>query len=311
MSGSPRSQPGRAGSLGGWTARRLAWLLYRPAGRLAAAALILLIVAPLATWGVWRRFGPRLIESADYVLSAEQIELSPPLATAGWIRRDLRAEALRDASLDRPLVITDDDLAARIHQAFSLHPCVARVDRVTKHYPARVVVELTYRRPVAMVVLAADDWWPVDAAGYLLPREDFSPIEAQKYPRIVGVTTAPTRPAGERWGDERVVGGARIAEVLAEDWGRLGLRDIAPAPQGDDASGAEGYLYELTTVRGRRILWGRAEGERPGEATAADKVQRLLSYVREHGSLDAPPDGLDLDLRRGKLDRVPRTAGRP
>ena len=60
-------------------------------------------------------------------------ELVPPPESTGFIHRDLKAEALRDASLDRALSITDADLAERIHQAFSLHPWVARVDRVTNY----------------------------------------------------------------------------------------------------------------------------------------------------------------------------------
>jgi len=68
-----------------------------------------------------------------------------------WIHCDLRAEIFRSAALDGPLSIMDEDLAERIAVACALHPWVARVRSVRKYHPARVVVELDYRRPVLMV----------------------------------------------------------------------------------------------------------------------------------------------------------------
>ena len=66
--------------------------------------------------------------------------------------------------------------------------------------------------------------------------------------------------------------------------------------------------YELVTRKGTRIVWGNPpEKERQAEASAADKVQRLVEYAQRHGSLDGP-SVIDLtDFRAMRI--TPRIAG--
>ena len=59
-----------------------------------------------------------------------------------WIHTDVKAEVIRNASLDAALSVLDDNLTVNIAQAFALHPWVAKVTRVSKHHPARVKVEV-------------------------------------------------------------------------------------------------------------------------------------------------------------------------
>jgi hypothetical protein len=266
-------------------------------GPARTALLLTLIVAMFVGLGymAWQKVGEDVLASEQYWLAQEDVHVSPP---APWIHRDIRAEVFRDASLDSPLSLMDDDLTERIANAFSLHPWVAKVHRVTKHYPARVEVEVEYRRP-ALMVQVPGALLAVDAEGVLLPSEsqDFSPVEARRYPRLVGVDTAPVGPVGTRWGDARVLEGAEIAAVLAPVWQQFKLDCIVPSSLVELGHGDQ-YAYQLITKGGTRILWGRApSAEIPGEPAAPDKVAWLIDYQRENGTLEGPEGPHQLDLR--------------
>ena len=144
-----------------------------------ALARRLLVVA--ATLGVcalllyagWKHWGPEITSSPEYRVDASRIELTPQPA---YIHGNVKLEAVKAGGLAE-LSILDPKLTEKVRHAFGLQTWVASVDRVTKHHPARVVVEVTYRRPVAMVVVTAGSergLLPVDAHGVLLPPEDFS-----------------------------------------------------------------------------------------------------------------------------------------
>jgi hypothetical protein len=161
---------------------------------------------------------------------------------------------------------------------------VARVERVEKYHPARVEVILSYRRPVAAVA-AGGQLWGVDGTAVLLPRENLSTADLQKLPQISGIESGPAVRAGNVWPDMRIRGGARIAEALADCWQDLGLAAIAPvdavAPQRTAVS------FKLITRGGKQIEWGRQPlDDDPSEPTPTEKVGRLKSWVKQHGSLD-------------------------
>lgn len=262
-----------------------------PGRRPALAALIL--AAFFGGWFlVWQHVRGRVLSSEDYVLHSEDLHTTP---RPDWVRADVRAEVFRDASLDGPLSIMDDRLAARVAAAFSLHPWVAKVVRVTKRHPAAVDVELVWRRPVCMVQMQ-QELVPVDAVGTVLPRGDFSEVEAARYPRLAGIDTAPVGPAGTRWGDGRVVDGAEIAAAFGPAWQELKLDCILAVPPPGRAAGEP--AYELITRGGTRVLWGRGPGAKaPGELPAADKVARLREYARQNGTLEGRHGPQVLDVR--------------
>jgi len=258
-------------------------LVFQGRGRTVALVVLAIAVFFGLWYRAWREVGEDVLSSEPYWLTQQDVEITPP---AEWIHRDIRAEVFRDASLDRPLSIMDEDLVERIANAFSLHPWVAKVRRVTKHFPAQVRVELDYRRPVLMVQVPGG-LLPVDVEGVLLPaRGDFSPIEARRYPRLVGVDTTPIGPVGTRWGDARVLDAAEIAAAFGPAWQQLGLDRIVPSALVEVGYGDE-YTYELVTKAGTRVSWGRPPGaEMPGELSATDKVARLVEYYKENGTLD-------------------------
>jgi hypothetical protein len=268
-----------------------------------------LVVAGFAAAGhaVWTRVREHVATRDDYRLTPKDISITrvPP-----WIRTDVKAEVIRDTLSGEPLSILDDRLVERIYQAFSLHPWVAKVERVSKSHPAHVEVEIAYRRPVAMVEVPGG-LYPVDVDGVLLPSEDFSPLEARAYARISGIESTPLGMMGTKWGDPVVAGGARIAGELQTIWGDLGLRSIRWAKPTADSDPSAPALFELITAAGSVMPWGAPPGgESAGEPTAQEKILRIKAYIAQHGSLDEPTGGpKDLDLRRP--DPAPRTAARP
>lgn len=277
----------------GSAARKLLVWLFGPA-RGATLAVLMIAAFVAAAWIGWQRVRDRVLSSPDYLVGPDQVEITP---LPPWIHHDIRADVFRDASLDGPLSILDDALVDRMASAFALHPWVAKVRRVSKQHPARVVVELDYRQPVLMVTSRAG-MIPVDLYGTVLPAGDFSAVEAAGYPRLVGVDTPPLGTVGQPWGDARVAGAAIIAYLLAAQWGPLGLAEIHPSePAGGRWSDC---AFFLTTRAGTKIRWGKAPlGNRSDEPSAEAKIARLEQFVRQHGSLDAaPPGAAPLDLSR-------------
>lgn len=291
------------------SAARPAWLrnwlafLWGPGRPFVLAALLL--AALLGAWyAVWLTVRRRVLSSDQYVVGPRQVQITPP---PDWIQRDIRVEVFHNVSLDRPLSIMDENLAERVANAFSLHPWVAEVVRVRKRHPARLEVELIYRRPVCMVEVRGD-LLPVDVHGVLLPHaeDDFSPVEKSRYPRLVGIDAGPVGTEGEYWGDARVVGGAEVAAALREVWQELNLWKIVPSEP--SAPGlAEEPTYTLVTRGGTRIFWGRAPGtDAPGDLPAAEKIVRLRNYAARHGTLEGDGRPQEIDVYNLRVSSRPK-----
>ena len=267
---------------------------------------VLTLAAFGLSWAVaWYVVRDRVQQSDEYLLTADRVDLTP---LPPWIHSDIKTEVLGSASLDGPLSILDPQLAQRLHDAFPLHPWVDRVIRVSKQYPARVKVELVYRRPVCMVEVPGG-LFAVDAASVLLPSGDFSPNEASRYPRLAGVPTIPLGQVGTPWGDPRVAGGSQLAALLLEGWNQLRLARIVPSPHPLDEAG-EVFSYELQTLHGTTIIWGRPPGVEPAsEPTPDAKLAQLKQLAVQHGSLDSAGP---VDLRSpGTWRSAVRTASKP
>jgi hypothetical protein len=251
----------------------------------------------------WNRVRERVLAHDDYHLDARDIVISP---LPHWIHCDLKKEAMDGASLDASLSILDEELTKRVANAFSLHPWVAKVHRVSKHHPARVEVELSYRQPVAMVEVSGGAF-AVDAEGTVLPSKDFTPAEAAKYPRISRIDTHPIDVEGKSWGDPHVLGAAKIASLIGQRWHKLKLHRVLAPIRGGASRDVDGYTYELAT-RPRegtrsitRIIWGRPPGNEPtGEAPALLKLELLERIASQYGSLDRPDAPAVIDLRSGE-----------
>jgi hypothetical protein len=273
--------------------KRLIALLWGP-GRTATLICLLLAGSVVGTSLVWAGVKHHVLSSGRFRVTQQHVTITP---LPGWIHSDVRADVFRNASLDGGPSILDDDLAERIDRAFALHPWIEKVVRVAKRPPDEIEVDLVYRRPACMVEVPGD-LLPVDGAGVLLPSGDFSPNEKQsQYLRLGGISTRPMGPAGQRWGDGRVVGGAEIAAALAAAWQQLRLFRIEPSLQPGAAPG-EACRYVLFTNAGTQIVWGLAPGAKiPGELSAEEKVARLVQYAADHGSLEGRGGAQALDVR--------------
>jgi hypothetical protein len=253
----------------------------------------------VGTYWLWQRYGEQVMAQRGHGIGADTIEIS---TTPPWIRTDIKAETVLTGSLDG-LDIRQEDLTLRVAQAFAMHSWVLKVKRVSKKYPARVIVELEYRQPVAMVEVTGG-LLPVDKTGVLLPTGDFTAQSAREYLRIAATEASPLGTPGTPWGDDRIVGAAHLAHTLASHWRALDLLRIIARRGPREGLQRSPPVLSLQTRQGTRIIWGNPPGETtPGEPRWEKKVAVLVAYHREFGSLDSLPQGFMLDLRNAdRLD---------
>jgi len=257
------------------------WAAVLSRRRAAVGAVAVLAAAGVGAGWLWRRFGDAVTWAGDNLLEPRSIEVR---GVAPWVRCDIKAEALRAASLDRGLPLTDPDLAARLARAFETHPWVARVQGVRLSHPPAAVVEVACREPAAMVAVRGG-LLAVDSDSAVLPSADFTAESAAAYPRIVGIESSPRGPEGSRWGDTAVEEGAAVAAAIGPEWRALGLVECRPVSE------AGMRVWLLVGPAGRTIRFGSAPGrERDGEPAAAVKLAALRGLVGQ----PLPADGVDL-----------------
>ena len=258
---------------------------------LAVAIAIMALVA--GSLALWAKVRTHVQLQPEYLARTSDLEITAPPA---WIHADIKAEVIRDTGLPAEMSILDERLASRLLQAFSLHPWVARVAGVRTAYPTHITVDLVYRRPVAMVEVSGG-LLPIDVDGVLLPTEDFTPEQAREYPRIAGVTATPLGPVGTRWGDPRVEAAAKLAELLADNWKRIGLYRMLAREETTAESGRR-LVLDLGTRGGTTLVWGSPLGsETATEMKPAEKLNRLRQLTAAAGGLDAAAVD-QRDLRR-------------
>lgn len=277
MNGSSRRRPPAAEpSRAAWTA-----LFTDHAAGWGAVAVIALAVGIGLV--VWSRVADDVRSDSDYVLLPEAVELR---GVAPWVKSDVKGQALRQASLDGGLPIDDPELPRRLGRAFDMHPWVRQVVRVELAHPAKAVVEVQCREPVAMVGVRGG-LLAIDADAVVLPSGDFTGESAARYPRIKGIESSPQGPEGSAWGDPVVDEAAALAVAIGPEWNDLGLVECRPLLD-------EGRrVWELVREEGGPIRFGSAPGRETGdEPLAAAKVARL------RGLRDAAPGGGPVDLTR-------------
>ena len=264
---------------------------------------LLLLTGSLMLWHSWSD----TLLATKLTMQAESIEIPQQ---PGWINSDVKMEVIRDSGLQEVNAL-DRKASEQVFQAFAVHTWIAKVKRVQKFPGPKFVVELIYRKPIAMVEVFENNQrglLPVDAEGILLPPSDFSPNQTRNYLRISAGRSLPAGPVGTPWGDLAVLNGSRIAEVLEGKWKEFGFYRIVALP----ANGKQKeQVFDIYTKGGSRVIWGNAPGhELQEEVSANEKLARLKSYYQKHGSLDG--SRVDLDLRWGDgIEVRPRTATLP
>jgi hypothetical protein len=248
---------------------------------------VLLVLASVGVLGFaalesWKQYGASHAHFETYTVDPRGFEITPP---PPWVRATIKSDVMRLGSLER-VSLLEADTSRRVAQAFELHPWVEKVQRVSKHHPASIRVDLTYRRPVAVVEVERGDQpglLPVDRDGILLPPEDFSTAQVKALPRITVGRTFPAGAVGIPWGDDRVTAAAAIAEVLCDDWPHLLLFQIAALPA-VPGSASRSIDFEIVARDGRRFHWGMASEEGEGAPTAGERRAELLKWISQQSA---------------------------
>ena len=275
---------------------------YRPSNLLLLAGLICACVF----WPSRKNWLPDLTHRPDYFLPVEQIRVTQP---PRWVPKDLLQQVLKRGQFPAELPLLDPDLAQKLALEFASHPWVATVQQVRIEGGRSIVVDLVYRRPVAMVQ-SAGGVYPIDAQGILLPTEDFAPAEVQQYPRIEGVRSLPDTAPGGLWKDELVQSAAALADVLGATWQSMELEAIeCPVGQDPSRDASESQAFALRS-HGSRILWGSPPGAKvAGELSTEQKLGRLERYLKDFGSFHKPAGPYLIDIRHWReISRKPLAA---
>lgn len=281
----------------------------RPLARRRVRALVALAVVALLGWGaqsVWRWAAPVVASRDRYLIPAESITVSTP---PEWIVADVRSQVIHSSGLDGRLSILDPQLPETINRAFALHPWVQSIDRVEKRFPPAVHIELTYRRPIAVIETVRGELLPVDVAGRRLPEDDVLLVRRKSLPRIAGIVGQP--PLGQPWEDARAQGAVEIVTSLNEVWDRLFLDYITPRVRPELRGERQFFIYDIVTRGGTRIIWGASpHAAAPDEARVVDKVARLERCIEQFGPLDSIKAPGIVDVR-GELHVEPRMVKQP
>jgi len=246
----------------------------------------------------WQRWGTLVQNHPRYAIDNERLELPPQ---PDWIPTNIKDEVVRDGGLSS-LSLLDPQVTLKVAREFALHCWVAHVRRVRKDYSGRVIVDLEYRRPVAMVEVRTNGQrglLPVDASGVLLPPQDFTAEPTREFLRIAVGDTLPVGSPGTPWGDPAVAESAVIAEALRDAWrGARLYRVFLPPPPPGTRGRLPDRQYRLMTRDGVELIWGHAIGaESGGEAKASDKVFRLARLAEQPGALSTTASETPWDLR--------------
>lgn len=267
-----------------------------------AMPLAVVVIAVIGLVVGWRSLGPMILADHRHQITEELVDVTPQ---PSWIRANVKAEVLQANDLLGKSAL-DPQITVAMARAFGVHSWVAQVKRVRKSYPAKLTVELDYRRPVGMVMVRRDDGGsgviPIDERAVVLPTEDFmqedgSASMINDYLRINVGETRHHGPTGTAWGDERVAAAARLASFLSDIGRETGIQRIELS---EDSTGrrAEDLLFDLVGRDDCRFVWGHIPECEASQELPADEKRELLKQLASSASADARR--FDLRSRSGQ-----------
>ena len=333
---SPEIEPERADEPRSRSGRRFARLIGPPAARrVALPRLIVAVVLSLSLTALVGVGGSKLLQSAaswvarrpEHRISFARIELVPP--PEPWLRRGssrILEEVRKEAKLDETLSLLDFDLK-EFEKDFRRHVWVKDVLRIDRSEYGRLIVELAYRKPVAVVRLEGTppEVFVLDEEAVVLPANDIAwkhdvppyLVEGMDGPliRISGLSSSSPRPKpGVPWKrkvegdalddpDPLVLGAARLARFLQDRKRSPGSPEVTPVfdwiylPQGPDEP------FFLVDPDENLVCWGKPLGdEKHGEPSAEARWAMLLEWLRTRGPLVAKnPDYLYFSSTEARL----------
>lgn len=224
---------------------------------------------------VWHLIRPSLVEEVDYRLTADRIELSSrPL----WIPPSLQSDAIANNSNvfdNEPLSLLNPKLAEKLINAFRAEPWVREVNSVRLEYPATVLVDAQFRKPVAFVEkestfkdgVSSRMAYQIDADGVLLPTDflaavvSTNPSSIHDYLWIQGIHSTPIGDYGKPWNDPILEEAALLADFLRSSFRSLGIAKILIPDEKENNNVpieelSSQRIWHLETVKGHEIIWG-------------------------------------------------------
>lgn len=254
-----------------------------PGGALLFAVLMLVV---LGYFG-WYYYGAEHLDQALYSLRLENMTVTPK---PDWIKGRIDQEVYEKHRLDR-ISLLDPRANATIAQAFETHHWVKTTSRVSKSAGGKVVVDLVYRRPAAMIYVqrvdpvtgqAKDGFFPIDNEGTMLPSADFTEKDVRRYFIIFAQDAHPAGDVGMPYGDVRVSAALSLCEFLEPYREQFGL-EVIEVQQDSLAGGSSPWtLIAFTRDKRREIVWGHApSAEASGELPAEEKLKRLVAWLQQ------------------------------
>lgn len=254
-----------------------------------------LLAGVFAMWPYAIQKLPSLGNRPEYQIPFASIELVPEPPRP--VPANLLEQVADQSGMPRDLSVLSENLTAELTKAFRRHPWVSKVVRIRKSFPARITVELEYRKPVVMAQVQGGRI-PVDLYGVILPTTDFSASDASQYPLIQNIPNRPKVRPGSAWEDPGILAAARLADVIGEYWQPLKLEAIVLPRNIDAKTQPNDVILELLAKGGSKIVWGRPPGnDHPGELEAIQKIRRLEKYLADFGDYVQPHGPYEIDIR--------------
>lgn len=278
-------------------------------GTLLHPGTLFVLVTALTIAGalnLWERYQHRLIPVENYQLTADRVRITP---APTWAKIDLKRLLLEVPAGQSPPNILDTDVVAKTAMTLKSVGWVEEVQQVRKSSEG-LEVDLRYRVPVGLVELNPNNipglgkaktaqLMPIDRGGVVMPAHLMEQVELPKISVF--------NPQGFNqltpwvvWPDARVVDAARIMAVFGSGAKQLGIYRVMTLRSSRQMSATQ-IPFELWPKKGTKVVWGNAPGkEAVGEANSRVKLEALIQFVQQHGSLEQMP-GRRVDLRSGKI----------
>jgi len=226
-----------------------------------------------------------------------------------WAKIDLKRLLLEVPAGQAAPNIMDTDVVSRTAATLQSVGWIANVNQVRKSAEG-LDIDVRYRIPVGIVELnhtTVPGWdrnktaqvMPVDSSGTVMPADIVQHVEPPRISVFNPQSLNLLRP-WTVWRDPRVVDAAAIMNQIGLRAQQLGVYRVMTMRSSRQMSASQ-IPFELWPEHGTKVIWGNAPGkEVAGEASAEVKLDALVRFVSQHGSIEHMPDRR-VDLRSGKV----------
>ncbi|TWT58631.1 Cell division protein FtsQ [Thalassoglobus neptunius] len=241
---------------------------------------------------------PDLSQLEEYQFPLDEMRVNAPNE---WVPPTLIDDVLAQSSLTENVSLLDSNLCREVSEALAGHPWIRKAQLVRLTNEPAIQALIDYREPVAFV-RTPTDIYAIDVEGVILPREDFTEDDYARFPWILNAVDPESAEAGDVWPGSAMVAAATIAEILTPKhnmevyWNHFQLRGIILPPNSRDLQPDE-MIFELLTVGGSRVVWGKPIGFDDLEPTAEQKLGRMEQYIERFGDFDSPNGPYRIDIR--------------